>query len=208
VTELVPSSAVAWSNVGVALQLKGDLAHAEQAYVTSLQLEPSKGAYSNVATIQFVLGRFEDAAASFARAVELGPHDQVVHGNFADALWQIDGRREEATRAYRRAIELAERELAATPNDSVLRAQVGYYYGRVGDSQRSLAYLDQALRTGPELLYVQYYRGVAAADRGDRDTALAAVTDMIKLGYPRDQLRSAPEFRSLLGDPEYKKLVG
>ena len=29
-----------------------------------------------------------------------------------------------------------------------------------------------------------------------------------ELGYPREQLRSAPEFRSLLQDPEYKKLVG
>ena len=208
VTELVPSSAVAWSNVGAALHLKGDLANAEQAYVTSLKLEPSKGAYSNVATIQFALGRFEDAAGSFAKAIDLGPHDQVVHGNLADALWQIDGRRAESVRAYRRAIELAEGELAATPNDSILRAQVGYYYGRVGDTQRSRAYLDEALRAGPELLYVQYYRGVAAADRGDRDTALAAVSDMIKLGYPREQLRSAPEFRSLLGDPDYKKLVG
>jgi TolB-like protein/Flp pilus assembly protein TadD/DNA-binding winged helix-turn-helix (wHTH) protein len=208
VTELVPSSAVAWSNVGAALQLKGDLAGAEQAYVTSLKLEPSKGAYSNVATIQFALGRFEEAAGNFERAIELTPHDQIVHGNLADALWQIESRREEAVQAYRRAIELAEQELAATPNDSVLRAQVGYYHGRVGDVRRSLAYLDEALRAGPELLYVQYYRGVAAADRGDRDTALAAVADMIKLGYPREQLRSAPEFRSLLQDPEYKKLVG
>ena len=75
-------------------------------------------------------------------------------------------------------------------------------------NRRSVADLDEALRAGPELLYVQDSRGVAAADRADRDTALAAVSDMIKLGYPREQLRSAPEFRSLLQDPEYKKLVG
>jgi TolB-like protein/Flp pilus assembly protein TadD/DNA-binding winged helix-turn-helix (wHTH) protein len=208
VTELVPASAVAWSNVGAALQLKGDLASAEKAYAASLKLEPSRGAYSNVATIQFVLGRFDDAARNFEKAVALGEHDQVVHGNLADALWQIEGRREEAVRVYGRAIKLAEQELASTPNDSILRAQVGYYYGRIGEAQRSLAYLDEALRAGPELLYVQYYRGVAAADRGDRETALAAVSDMIRLGYPREQLRSAPEFRSLLADPEYKKLVG
>ena len=89
-----------------------------------------------------------------------------------------------------------------------MRAQVGYYYGRIGESRRSRAYLDAALQAGPDLLYVQYYRGVAAADRGDRATTLAAVSDMIRLGYSRDLLRSAPEFRSLLQDPEYKKLVG
>jgi tetratricopeptide (TPR) repeat protein len=119
----------------------------------------------------------------------------------------MEERREEAVRVYRRAVELAEEELASTPNDSILRAQLGYYYGRIGEAQRSLAYLDEALRAGPELLYVQYYRGVAAADRGDRETALAAVSDMIRLGYPREQLRSAPEFSSLLHDPEYMRLM-
>ena len=208
VTELVPNSATAWSNVGGAKQLKGDLVGAEAAYATSLQLEPSKGAYSNLASIQFATGRFVTAAGNFERAIALGEHDQIVHGNLADALWQIDGRRAEAVAEYRRAVALGERELESTPNDATLRAQLGYYYGRIGETVRSLAYLDQALRAGPDLLYVQYYRGVAAADRGDRATTLAAVSDMIRLGYSRDLLRSAPEFRSLLQDPEYKKLVG
>ena len=38
--------------------------------------------------------------------------------------------------------------------------------------------------------------------------ALAAVAELVQLGYPPAMLRSAPEFRSLLQDAEYKKLVG
>jgi tetratricopeptide (TPR) repeat protein len=206
-TELVPSSASAWNSLGGALQLKGDFAGAETAFQKSLLLEPGKNAYSNLATIQFSAGNFVDAVRNYERAVALGAHDHIVRGNLADALWQIPGRRDEAAQTYRQAIELAEAELAGTPSDPTLRAQLGYYYGRAGDPERSALYLEQATRHGAGLLYVQYYRGVAAADRGDRSMALAAVADLVQLGYPPALLRSAPEFRSLLRDAEYKKIV-
>jgi TolB-like protein/tetratricopeptide (TPR) repeat protein/DNA-binding winged helix-turn-helix (wHTH) protein len=208
VTELVPSSANAWSNLGGALQMAGDLGNALQAYDRSLRLEPSKDAYSNLATSYFYLGRFPEAVANYERAAELGEHDHVIQGNLGDALWQIDGRRDEAIARYRRAILLAETELEAHPADANLLAQLGYYYGRAGDRDQSQRYLSAALATGPEMLYVQYFVGVAAADRGDRETALHAVAALVRLGYPRSLLRSAPEFRSLLQDAEYKKIIG
>ncbi len=58
------------------------------------------------------------------------------------------------------------------------------------------------------MLYVQYFVGVSAADKGDRETALQAVSALVRLGYPLALLRSAPEFRSLLQDAEYKKIIG
>jgi tetratricopeptide (TPR) repeat protein len=208
VVELVPSSASAWSNLGGAMQAGGDFEGAADAYRRSIALEPSKNAYSNLATLQFYLGQFPQAVLQFENALALGEHDQIVWGNLADALWQIDGRRDEAILKYRHAIELAEAELAATPGDPTLRAQLGYYYGRVGDPERSRAYLAQAVATGADKMYVQYYRAVAAADRGDRAAALQALTDLVRLGYPKDQLRSAPEFRSLLQDRRYREIAG
>jgi TolB-like protein/tetratricopeptide (TPR) repeat protein len=208
VTELVPSSASAWSNLGGAMQMGGDFKGALEAYGRSLKLEPSKNAYSNLATTHYYLGQFPEAVRYFENALALGEHDQVVWGNLADALWQIDGRRDEAIPKYRHAIELAEAELAATPGDPTLRAQLGYYYGRAGDPARSESYLAQATAAGPDKLYVQYYRAVAAADRGDRAAALEALTDLVGLGYPKALLRSAPEFRSLLQDRRYKEIAG
>ena len=208
VTELVPSSAHAWSNLGGALQMEGNLSEALQAYDRSLRLEPSKDAYSNLATSYFYLGRFPEAVANYERAAELGEHEHLIQGNLGDALWQVDGRRKEAIARYRRAILLAETELETTPADAALLAQLGYYYGRVGDRDQSRRYLSDALAAGPEILYVQYFVGVAAADRGDREIALRAVTELVRLGYPLSLLRSAPEFRSLWQDAEYKKIIG
>ena len=208
VTALVPSSAHAWSNLGGALQMEGDFSKALEAYDHSLRLEPSKEAYSNLATSYFYLGRFAEAVANYERAAELGEHDHNVHGNLGDALWQIDSRRGDAIAQYRRAILLAETELEAKPSDSTLRAQLGYYYGRVGEQDQSRRYLAEALAAGPEMLYVQYFVGVSAADKGDREAALRAVSELVRLGYPQSLLRSAPEFRSLLQDAEYRKMTG
>ena len=188
--------------------MEGDFSKAMEAYDHSLRLEPSKEAYSNLATSYFYLGRFTEAVANYERAAELGEHDHIVHGNLGDALWQIASRRGDAIAQYRRAILLAETELEAKPSDSTLRAQLGYYYGRVGEQDQSRRYLAEALAAGPEMLYVQYLVGVSAADMGDREAALRAITELVRLGYPRALLRSAPEFRSLLQDAEYRKITG
>jgi TolB-like protein/tetratricopeptide (TPR) repeat protein/DNA-binding winged helix-turn-helix (wHTH) protein len=208
VTELVPSSAYAWSNLGGVLQMKGDFDQALAAYDRSLQLEPSKDAYSNLATAYYYLGRFPLAIQSYERAAALGEHDYQIQGNLADALWQVEGRRGEAAAIYRRAIQLAESELAATPDSPTLKAQLGFFYGRAGETERSQRYLSEALISGPEMIYVQYFQGVAAADRGDRQTALRAVAELVRMGYSPALLRSAPEFRSLLQDAEFKRTVG
>jgi TolB-like protein/Flp pilus assembly protein TadD/DNA-binding winged helix-turn-helix (wHTH) protein len=208
VTELVPSSANAWNNLGASLQMKGDFDGALEAYRHSLQLEPSKDGYSNLATTYFYLMRFPEAVANYERAAALGEHDYMIQGNLADALWQAEGRRADAIARYRRAILLGETELETRPSDPALRAQLGYYYGRIGDRERSRRYRSEAFAAGPEIVYVQYFVGVAAADEGDRDTALRAVTELVRMGYPPALLRSAPEFRSLLQDAEYKKIIG
>jgi len=207
VTELVPSSATAWSSLGGILQMKGDFDGALEGYQRSLQLEPSKDAYSNLATTYYYSNRFPEAVANYERAASLGEHDYVIQGNLADALWQVEERRDEAVARYRRAILLAETELQATPSAPALRAQLGCFYQRIGDSERSERYLAEALATGPDIVYVHYFVGVAAADRGQRDVALRAVGELVKMGFPRTLLRSAPEFRSLLQDAEYKKLI-
>jgi tetratricopeptide (TPR) repeat protein len=207
VTELVPASAIAWNSLGGALLMNGDFSKALDASSRSLLLEPSKSAYSNIATAYYYLGRFPEAVANAERAAAIGEHDYVIQGNLADALWQVPGRRIDAVAVYHDTIDLAERELEATPGNAALRAQLGYLYGRVGQDEKSRQYLETAAAAAPGIVYVQYFVAVAAADRGDRESALRAIAALVELGYSPLLLRSAPEFRSLLQDPEYKKII-
>jgi TolB-like protein/Tfp pilus assembly protein PilF/DNA-binding winged helix-turn-helix (wHTH) protein len=196
VTELAPSSASAHTNLGAALQMQGDLQGAVAAYRRSLAIEPSSGAYSNLGTLQYFLQEYAEAAANYERAIAMAGQDQALWGNFADALWQMPGRRDEAIGMYRRAIALGQRELVSNPGDGLLLAQLGYYHGRAGDLEKSRDYLARAAAT-PQDGYMLYYTTVAAADRGDLEAARQAAAEAVRLGYPQ----------SLLGvDPSLEKL--
>ena len=75
-------------------------------------------------------------------------------------------------------------------------AQLGYYYGRVGDAAASRGYLDQAAAKGADL-YVQYYSAVAAADRGDLEKAREGALAAVQLGYPEVLLQADPSLAAL-----------
>lgn len=196
VSELAPSSASAHNNLGAALQMKGDLRGAAEAYRRSLAIEPARSAYSNLGTVHYFLGEFDEAVANCERATALAGQDQSLWGNLADAVWQIPGRREEAMGHYRQAIRLGLRELESRPTDAVLMAQLGYYHGRVGDAAASRRYLAQAAAKGADL-YVQYYSAVAAADRGDLEKAREGAVAAAQLGYPEALLQADPSLAAL-----------
>lgn len=204
VTRITPASAHAYSNYGAALQMGGDFEGSATAYRRSLDIEPSAAAYSNVGTASYFLRKFAEAAANYERATALARHDQVYWGNLADALWQIPGRREEATGHYRRAIALAEREIKSQPGNAVLLAQLGYYYGRVGDAAESQRYL-AGVETTVTDPYVFYYAAVAAADRGDVPASHRLAAEAVRLGYPAALLQADP---SLSGSASGKNKGG
>jgi TolB-like protein/Tfp pilus assembly protein PilF/DNA-binding winged helix-turn-helix (wHTH) protein len=198
VTELAPSSASAHGNLGAAQQMQGDLEGAAAAFGRSLAIEPSRSAYSNLGTMQYFLHDYDAAAGNYERAIAIAGQDQSLWGNLGDALWQIPGRREEAIGMYRRAISLGLRELESNPDAGMLLAQLGYYYGRTGNLERSLEYLERAAAT-PRDGYVVYYLSVAAADRGDIGEARRTAAEAVKLGYPESLLRADPSLASLRG---------
>jgi len=199
VTELAPS-ANAYSNLGAALQLKGDLDGAAAAFLRSLAIEPSSSAYSNLGTVYYFRGQYQDAVAEYARATALTGQDQALWGNLADALWQIAGRRDEAHGYYRRAIALAERQLESSPQDSLLIAQLGYYYGRVAEPERSRRYLERAA-AAREDPHVAYYQAVAAADRGD-PTSRERVAEAQRRGYPEGLSRADPSLARVIDNKQ------
>ena len=206
-TELVPASALAFNNLGAALQMTGDLAGAARAFERSLALEPTRSAYSNTGTMYYFLARFPEAAEMYRKASHLASEDHRVWGNLADALHQIDGKGEEAARAYRRAIALAERDLSVNPQDSVGRAQLAFYQARVGDPAAARRNIERALGTTTDLVWVQYYAALVALEAKDESRALTALGRSVELGYPVELVRAAPEFRNLSGNERFERVV-
>lgn len=116
-------------------------------------------------------------------------------GGRADSLWYLPGQRERALQDYRRSVALAERSLAVDATDAEAWAALGCYYGRLGESERALRYLNRAMELGPDRPYVHYYAAVAAADRGDREEAARLIRLAVQHGYSRLLATSDPAFQ-------------
>ena len=200
VTRLTPSSSSAYANLGAALQFKGDNRAAEEAYSKAVAIEPSAPALSNLGTIHYYEGRYDQAVEDYRRATAIAARDQMIWGNLGDAYWQL-GQRDQALAAYRRAVELGTRDLDKQPNDPAVLSQLGYYHGRLGDVAQAEDYLDRAEAVAQDNPYSAYYRAVAAADRGDIAAAQRLSTRASELGYPYDSLRADPALRQVFVDP-------
>jgi TolB-like protein/Flp pilus assembly protein TadD len=207
VVQLTPSSASAHSNLGAALQMHGDLEEALQAYEHSLRLEPSRGAYSNLGSVYYYLGRFGQAADMYGKASALAGHDHNMWGNLGDALWQMAARREEAVAMYRRAIALAERDLVQTPRDAEILAQLAYYYAQTGERKLSVQRAQAALEMAPAEPYVRYYTALAAIGRGESTAAIIELEAAVAAGYPTSSLATAPELAGIRGEQRFAALV-
>ncbi len=207
VTQLVPASAPAFNNLGAALEMSADFEGAARAFEKSLELEPTRSAYSNSGTVYYFLGRFADAARMFRKATELASEDHRVWGNLADALYQVAATRPQAEHEYQRAIGLAERRLGVNPKDAVTWIQLAFYYARVGEPSRASQCRARALELGSGDVFVHYYAALIALEGRDTAAALAALRRAIELGYPAQLVRAAPDFAGLRDNEGFQHLL-
>jgi class 3 adenylate cyclase/TolB-like protein/tetratricopeptide (TPR) repeat protein len=194
-TELTPDNPDAFNNLGIAYMMTGDFEQASRALARSLAIEPRRAGYGNSGSVLYYLGRYKPAQDMFRKSIELVPTDHRAWGNLADAL-RFDAQPDEARRAYRKAFDLVEGELAVNPNDAVNQAQAAYYAIQLGDAGRARRGIESALHDGDAITYVHYYVALAELGLGDEAKALAHVRRARELGYPEVLLKAAPE----LGD--------
>ena len=195
-TFLDPNDSIALGNLGGAYLFLGDFEKAADALTRSLALEPSSSSYSNTGIVKYYLGRYGEAATMFRKATEFTPADHRLWGNLADAQL-FDSQPEEARESYRRALELADGELAVNPKDSVNQAAAAYYATRLDNSKRARRGIEIALSEGSGDVYVQYYVALAELGLGDASAALFHARRARELGYPEKLMRAAPELGDL-----------
>jgi adenylate cyclase len=191
VTELTPDNPDALSSLGGAYLLMGNFEQAGDAFQRALALEPRRGSYNNIGIVHYYLGRFDEAADMYRKAVEAAPSDHRVWGNLADAL-RFGSHPEDAREAYRRALELADGELAVNPRHAINQAQAAYYATQLGEKERARQAITSALAEG-DSMYVEYYVALAEDGLGNRGAALSHARRALKLGYPEKLMRAAPE---------------
>ena len=206
VVDLTPDNYWGYRNLGgLYLRLK-DYRNAEIALRRSIELQPTDAAYSNLAVLYYLQGRYVEASENFRKAIELNSNNGTIWGNLGDAYRWIPGKESEAKDAYRRAIALLEKELSVNPLDVQARANCAMYWSHLGDNERAFAELNSALKLKPGDGFVLSRAAIVYEQAKMRDRALAAVEGAIKGGF-QNEVENWPPLRSLRQDRRYRELI-
>jgi serine/threonine-protein kinase len=208
VTELVPAHPNGWNSLGACYYALEDWDNATLAFETSFEIEQNHAACSNLGTLYYMEGRFEDAAGMYEWAWEQDQTDHRVLGNRAAALRWVPGREDEVRQLSIQAAEVARQQFEEGPDDNppLTLAYLAGYLLKI-DPEQTREHLEQALLMAPEDPEVLYRAAVIYEELGERPRALTLLGSAIDLGHPLlevnnerllDDLRQDPRFRLLL----------
>ena len=143
----------------------------------------------------------------FEQAVELEDRNYIRWGNLGDAYYWAPGERDKAAGAYRRAIALAEEQLAINPSDPEIRQIMARHYAMVGEPDDALQHIQAALQLAPTEPDVLQGAAHVYIVLQERERALEYVLQAIEAGYPRAEIRVDPLFGELLDDPRLRRAL-
>jgi len=207
VTELAPENYAGYVNLGGTYNDLGRFLEAIEPLKTSIVLRPSYGGYTNLGTSYLGLHKLNEAADAYHQAVKLDPRQYVTWGNLAAAQY-YSGAKEQGIDSYRKAAELASEDLKVNSRDVDVLSDLAQYYAMVGNKERALECLRQALQYGhgeKELLAsaAQVYNQL-----GETGLALEWMNKAIQAGYSARKFQDLPAFQNLVDNPRYQDIVG
>jgi len=200
--DLQPDNARAFQRLGTAYHYLGDTERALENYQRALALAPDAKVYTNIGVLRNGRGEFADAVVALKEATRLDPRSPLAQRSLGDAYAGL-GRREEAAKAYRAAVDLSEDLLRVNPHDARVLGRVAVYLAKLG--QRTVA--DQrvmsALALSPADPDVIYHKAIVEALTGRSDAALTTLREAVARGYSPSEARSDNDLASLKGRPEF-----
>jgi tetratricopeptide (TPR) repeat protein len=148
---------------------------AVESYELAIELNPNRDdIHINLGNLQYSLGKYADAEASYRKAVEINP----IAGN----LFSL-GQGYLSTENYSKAEETFQRVIELTPEDSGGYYGLGQALNGLGSEERALAEFEKAVAIKPEFWDAHAEIGFTHADMGNMDRA-QEVFDFLEFEAP------------------------
>jgi tetratricopeptide (TPR) repeat protein len=203
--DLTPDNFIGYSNLGGLYILLGRDAEAEALLKKSVSVKPTDRAYSNLGTLYYQRGSYSDAVAMYEKAVALGAGNYVLFGNLADSYLRTPDLAQKAEATYRKAINLAEQQLAINPKNAASWSRLARYRVRIGESEKALTDIQRARRLAPTDTTVGFNALLVYERAGHRSEAIRTLDELLKGNYPLDQVEREPELEQFRQDPRYRR---
>jgi tetratricopeptide (TPR) repeat protein len=202
--ELAPDEPHAYYGLGVAYLGLGQFASAEHELRTSIRLQETPAALHSLAVVLMYQRKELDAIPYFLRALKLGPQRYLCWLNLGTAYRRLR-RHSDSERAYRRALDLVEREIADNPRNGSVRSDLAYLCAQFGEHRRARSEIAQALQESPNDAQTHWMAAATYEASGDRDDALAVLRTS-PAGVVAD-LSRWPDVADLRADPRFIQLL-
>jgi tetratricopeptide (TPR) repeat protein len=200
-----PNNPLVLTNLGSVYLRQEELGKARTMFERVVKVEPRYRALANLGNILMLEGRYREARRAFEEALRRNDADFGLWGTLAMAHRHGGDGDGKAGELFRKAAEMGERAREADPKNSRLLASLGGYYAVLGEKEKSLPILRQAVALGPDDSDTNFHAGEGFELLGLREEALRAVNHAMERGYPALYVERSPDLASLRGDPRYRK---
>jgi eukaryotic-like serine/threonine-protein kinase len=200
---LEPDSVEVLRNLGAVYHALNRDDDAVAALQHALEVKPAADVYSNLGTILFYQGKYDESVPAFEKTVALSANDFESWGNLGDAYRWSSGQKDKAKAAYQQAIQLLRGDMVKNPAQADLKSDLALYLAKSGDKSaalRALKPMEDAPSKDPAVLYNS---AVVYELCGDRDKALNSLLAAVQAGQDLNDIKNEPEFVSLRADPRY-----
>lgn len=201
--KLEPDNVPALRNLGAAYHTLGRDDDAVATLQHALEIKPSADVYTNLGTILFYQGKYDESVPAFEKALALNANNSEIWGNLADAYRWSSGKKDKAKAAYQQAIQLVRDEIVRSPTEVDLKADLAMYLAKSGDKTAALQAMQPVEEAHSKDPTVLYDSAVVYELCGQRDKALNALLAAVKGGEDLNDIKNEPEFVSLRADPRY-----
>lgn len=206
VVELDPSNSAGFEALGLIALQTGRYDEAVKQFQHSLELKPTSSTYSNLGTAYFYLGQYDGAAKAYQKSVEMSPRDQINLGNLADAYRALKNTAA-ANAAYKKAISVALDDLKTNPRNANTLASLALYYAKSGNGNQAIRFAQRARALNRSDVGIIYDQALVYTLAGEKQQAIASLTEAVQHGYSTKAIESDPEFAPLKTDAGFQLLL-
>ena len=181
----------------------GRLPEAEYELRLAIRLGETPSELHTLGVVLMDEGRYAEGAESILRAVTLGP-DRLVCWMNLGTVYRLMNREPESQKAYRRALDVAQREILLDPRNGKTRSYLAFVCARLGDQKRAESEIGQALLMSPNDADVRFMAATTYEALDRREDALNLLSTAPS-GVLAD-LSRWPDAAALAHDPRFVNL--
>ncbi|HTM49831.1 MAG TPA: protein kinase [Bryobacteraceae bacterium] len=190
--------------LGTIYKSLGRFAEAESELRFALRAGDSPTALQNLALVLMYQKRDQEAIGLLSQGLSRWPERYQWWMNLGASYRRI-GLESESGKATRRALELAEKEMAQNPRSGRIRSHLAYLCAKLGNRTRAESEIAQALLLSPNDTGALYAAAQTYESLGERDATLAVLGRAP--GEVFTDLSRWPELADLHKDPRFIQLV-